>query len=128
MRIVGLGAEDLGGLHKSWRIARLVAEVGEEGLPGRELGYDELGRIAHRWPGGESMAERSVRNLLALPSTAADITAEQFEALWSEAIKEEAFWLENDPYGDRYGTAIPWWGCLLAIGALALAAYVLFWS
>lgn len=31
----------------------------------------------------------------------------------------EAFWAQRDPFGDRFGTAIPWWGCLLLIGTLA---------
>jgi hypothetical protein len=37
---------------------------------------------------------------------------------------ESDFWQEHDPDGDRFGTSIPWWGCvgvLLALGAIVYA-------
>ena len=37
---------------------------------------------------------------------------------------ERDFWLEHDPYGDRFATRIPAWGCI-AVG-LILAALVYF--
>lgn len=52
-------------------------------------------------------------------------TSPEFVALAREAdafaSSEEAFLNEVDPYGDRFGTSIPWWGCLgviLLIGAI----------
>jgi hypothetical protein len=31
---------------------------------------------------------------------------------------DDEFWAENDPYGDRFSKAIPWWGCLLLVAAV----------
>ena len=38
----------------------------------------------------------------------------------------EAFWEERDPFGDRFGTAIPLSGCLAAVIALA-GVVAFFW-
>lgn len=33
----------------------------------------------------------------------------------------EEFWNERDPFGDRFSTPVPWWGCLLILaGGIAL--------
>lgn len=39
---------------------------------------------------------------------------------------DEEFWAEHDPYGDRFGTPIPKWGCAAALGVLMLGCYALY--
>ncbi|WP_097063819.1 hypothetical protein [Sphingomonas guangdongensis] len=34
----------------------------------------------------------------------------------------EAFWNERDPYGERFGSAIPWWGCAVVGATLVILA------
>jgi len=36
---------------------------------------------------------------------------------------DEEFLDRVDPYGDRFGTAIPWWGCLLLVFAVTAIIY-----
>jgi hypothetical protein len=46
-----------------------------------------------------------------------------------EAAAEEVFFAEHDPFGDRFGTTIPWWGCLGALAVLAAVVYaVIAWN
>ena len=40
-------------------------------------------------------------------------------------LNDRRFWAEHDPFGDRFGKAIPLWGCMIALGALAGLAYLL---
>lgn len=95
------------------------------GMAGRELGYDDLGRLVHRWPGGESLQSHGILDLAVFDaSTKRDLSPAEFETLWREAIDEEEFFAEDDPYGDRFATSIPWWGCLAARAALAAVAYI----
>ena len=39
---------------------------------------------------------------------------------------ESDFWQENDPYGDRFGSPIPFWGCIAFILLLLTGLYFLF--
>lgn len=39
---------------------------------------------------------------------------------------ESEFWQEHDPYGDRFGTRIPAWGCVAFLLVLAVALYLAF--
>ena len=39
---------------------------------------------------------------------------------------ESGFWQEHDPYGDRFGTRIPFWGCVAFVIVSALAFYLAF--
>jgi hypothetical protein len=75
---------------------------------------------------GLSFASHGILDLAVFDaSTRPDLSAAQFETLWLKAVEEEEFFAENDPYGDRFGTSIPWWGCLVALAAVAAGAYVL---
>lgn len=124
LRIIELTELDITGLQKAWRISRLVAELDQKGMVERELGYDDLGRLVHRWPGGESFASHGLLDLAVFDaSTQSDMSAAEFETLWNQAIDEERFFAENDPFGDRFGTGIPGWGCLGFLGVAASAAY-----
>jgi hypothetical protein len=38
---------------------------------------------------------------------------------------EEAFWAEHDPYGDRLGTRIPLWGCLVVLSVVCLGFFTI---
>ena len=38
-------------------------------------------------------------------------------------LDHEAFWAEHDPYGDRFGSRIPLWGCLALIAVAGAIAY-----
>jgi hypothetical protein len=51
LRAIELTESEITGLQKTWRISRLVAELDGRGMAERELGYDDLGRVVHRWPG-----------------------------------------------------------------------------
>lgn len=126
LRIIELGGSDIAELRKAWRIQRLVVELTDNGAVARELGYDELGRIVHRWPGGETIASRGIFDLTMFDaSVQAETDPEQYERLWQSAIEEEAFFAINDPHGDRFGTEIPWWGCVGALIVVAAGAYAL---
>jgi hypothetical protein len=119
LRVIELTESDITGLQKAWRISRLVAELDGRGIAERELGYDELGRVVHRWPGGQSFASHGILDLAVFDaSTRPDLGAAEFEMLWRKAVEEEEFFAENDPYGDRFGTSIPCWGCLGALAAV----------
>ena len=39
---------------------------------------------------------------------------------------ERDFWQEHDPFGDRFGTRIPPWGCIAFVIAVAVALYFVF--
>lgn len=123
IRIIELSAAEIPGLNKRWRISRLVAELDELGVPQRELGYDDLGRLSHRWPEGESLASRGILDVATFVSGPSSISPTDFGALWQQAIKEEGFFAENDPFGDRFASKMPWWGCLAPLVILAIAAY-----
>jgi hypothetical protein len=46
------------------------------------------------------------------------------EALVAEVWKlESEFWQEHDPFGDRFGTSVPMWGCLAFLLVLGTALY-----
>lgn len=125
MRVIELTESDITGLQKAWRISRLVAELDEKGVAERELGYDDLGRLSHRWPGGESFASHGIVDLAVFDaSTKPDLSTAEFETLWREAIEEEEFFADNDPYGERFATRASWWGCLAALAAVAAVAYI----
>lgn len=126
-RIIELEASEIPGLQKGSPIARLVAELDENGVAGRELGYDELGRLVHRWPGGESLAPHSLLSSAVVDaSTPTSMESEQFDTLWREAIEEEEFFAEHDPFGERFGTTVPWWGCLITTLVVGLVVYGLY--
>lgn len=38
---------------------------------------------------------------------------------------EEEFLNEVDPYGDRFGTSIPLWGCLIGLAVFAIIVAVI---
>lgn len=91
----------------------------------RELGYDDLGRIVHRWPGGESFASHGILDLAVFDASAKpDLSSAEFETLWRKAIEEEEFFGDKDPDGERFATRASWWGCLAALAAVAAVAYV----
>jgi hypothetical protein len=47
------------------------------------------------------------------------------EALVEDVWKiESSFWQEHDPYGDRFGSRIPAWGCLAFLLAVATILYL----
>lgn len=50
---------------------------------------------------------------------------EDVEALAQRALLyDREFWTEHDPFGDRFGKAIPLWGCITVLGAAAVLAYL----
>lgn len=124
---IELSDRDVAGLNKAWNIDRLIAEIGGDGAAAREIGYDDKGQLTHRWPGGESFAERGILDLAVFDrSTTSDISEDEFERFWTEAINDERFFAEVDPYGDRFGTRMPLWGCLLFFSVVAVALYLIF--
>jgi hypothetical protein len=126
-RVIELSEADIAGLRRASGLTRIVVQLTEEGEAERELGYDDLGRLIHRWPGGQSRAERGVFDLAPFDrSTRGEVTQEQFEQMWKDAIEEEAFFAGHDPYGDRFASAVPWWGCVGALMLIAIIAYIAF--
>lgn len=66
-----------------------------------------------------------LRYLRAVGSTPADTAS--LEELAAAAWRIEGdFWQEHDPYGDRFGSSIPWWGCLVVVAGIAAVLYMLF--
>ncbi len=130
LQIIELAEADISGLRRAWKITRLVAELKSDGSAERELGYDDLGRVVHRWPGGESLASRGILDGCKFESPASQVLAAvDFQSLWEEAAEEEEFFVEHDPFGDRFGATIPWWGCLGAIAGLVAVIYaVIRWN
>ena len=124
-RIIELSEAEITGLKKTWRISRLVAELDSRGVANRELGYDDLGRVSHRWPDGESLASRGVLDLATFVTGKSSISQAEFNTLWQRAIEEEEFFPENDPFGDRFALEMPRWGCFALMAIFALAIYVL---
>ena len=118
---------DVDGLRRAWKIARLLAELNENGTAEREIGYDENGQLIHRWPSGESLAGSSVLDLAVFDdSTVGNVAETEFERLWNEGAEDERFFAESDPYGDRFGTSISGWGCFVALAmmcGLSILAY-----
>ena len=59
-----------------------------------------------------------------------DPTSPTFTALVQEAdafaATAEEFLSEADPYGDRFGYSVPWWGCLLFVAALVILIYAIY--
>ena len=49
-------------------------------------------------------------------------TADLVQAIWSE---EAAFWREHDPYGDRFASKLPRWGCSLGLLIVLILGYLL---
>jgi hypothetical protein len=128
--IIELAEGDISGLRRVWKITRLVAELKSDGSAKRELGYDDLGRVVHRWPNSENLAFRGILDgcWFELP-VSPDMSPADFQSLWEEAAAEEVFFAEHDPFGDRFGTTIPWWGCLGALAVLAAVVYaVIAWN
>lgn len=110
---------DVDGLRKSWKIVRLLVDADENGIPEREIGYDKKGQLIHRWPGSQSLTERGILDLAVFDrSRGGEIGESEFERLWDEAIEDEKFFAEADPYGDRFGTSLPKWGCLAVLALL----------
>jgi hypothetical protein len=125
--VIDLSEADIAGLHRAWGLARIVVELADEGEVMRELGYDELGRLIHRWPGGQSRAADAVFDVATFDRpTRSDMPGQQFDQLWKDAIEEEGFFDEHDPYGDRFASSVPWWGCvgaLMVVGAVTYFAF-----
>jgi hypothetical protein len=54
-------------------------------------------------------------------------TTASVETLVAQVWKiESEFWQEHDPYGDRFETRIPMWGCLASLLALGALLYLFF--
>lgn len=82
-RIIDWTEADVDGLSKA-NLARLVAEIADDGRVTRELGFDHQGRLAHRCPGtGQYGAYGLFDNSLVDPTGRSDLTEQQFEELWA---------------------------------------------
>ena len=47
---------------------------------------------------------------------------ELVERVWQS---EREFWNLNDPYGERFGTRVPWWGCVGFMVIVGLVIYAI---
>jgi hypothetical protein len=81
--IIDWGESQIIGLHK-YGLARIVAEVGDDGFVVRELGYDMEGRLVHRCPSEGCYGARGIFDSapIAVPFATA-MPPEEFERLWS---------------------------------------------
>jgi len=83
--IIDWGEEQVTGLGKMG-LARIVAEVGDDGFVTRELGFDVDGRLVHRFPGTGPDGTYGLFDLTPIaPSKSGDLPQEQFERLWADA-------------------------------------------
>jgi len=57
---------------------------------------------------------------------APDATATLDDMVATTWTIESDFWQEHDPYGDRFGTRIPLWGCIAFVIVVAIALYFAF--
>jgi hypothetical protein len=65
----------------------------------------------------QMLLQRSLQAVGETPPPSADLPALVAAA--------EAFWEERDPFGDRFGTAVPLWGCLaVGVAAAGVAAFI----
>jgi hypothetical protein len=91
------------------------------GTEGREVVIERTGE-ANR---PEELKALLLRYLRGVDRTPAD-TAPLGE-LTAEAWRIESdFWQEHDPYGERFGSKIPGWGCLAVVAGVAAVLYLLF--
>ena len=72
-------------------------------------------------PSGASPTPNDLNRLLSryLEAVGESVSGEAELPVLVAAVEahETAFWLEHDPYGDRFSKPIPWWGCLvIALG------------
>jgi hypothetical protein len=75
---------EISGLEKAWGLACVLTEVDDEGMVTREIGFDAQGKIIHRCPGEPTVTEYGVFDLAKIaPSRDNDMSAEEFERLWS---------------------------------------------
>jgi hypothetical protein len=83
-RILVWTETDISGLRKAWGLDRVLTEVDDYGSITREVGFDGEGNIVHRHPGAPTRANYGVFDRASVaPSEHADMTAEEFERLWS---------------------------------------------
>ena len=67
-----------------------------------------------------------IRRYLEALGRAPDASATFGELVGMAWATESNFWQEHDPYGDRFGTRIPPWGCIAFLLVVAAALYVAF--
>lgn len=81
-------------------------------------------------PTGEPNRPDDLRPLLLryLEATgrAPDATATFDDLVAAAWAVESDFWQEHDPFGDRFGTRIPPWGCIAFVAVVALVLYFVF--
>ena len=116
MRFIDWDEKDVGGLSKSG-LFRLVAEIDDDGVVTRELGFDVQHRLVHRCPGGVGV--EGTYGFFDLqrfaPGDHSDLAEEEFDRLWA---------LPDHPMEKRSHRR-PWLGLLILFAALlAVAALV----
>ncbi len=69
------------------KFARLVVEIGDEGIAEREIGFDEGGLVIHKWPGGVGIEGKYGLCEMARfePRGTSDLSVEEFDRLWAAA-------------------------------------------
>jgi hypothetical protein len=83
-RILQWTEADISGLMEGWGLSRILTEIGDDGSFTRELGFNVEGHLVHRFPGEPSRAKYGVFDLAKIEAlSGADLTAEEFELLWS---------------------------------------------
>lgn len=110
------------------RLARLLIEFDEQGSILRELGFDEDGRITHRFPGAPSLDEYGLMgpNVIAIagedPSPGAIlmdasdlVPLETFEAVWSARVTpSDPVRVVSKTHRERDGAVLTLVGCYVA--------------
>jgi hypothetical protein len=82
-RILEWTEADIEGLSDSWGLTRVVTELDEDNFVTRELGFDAVGSLVHRYPGAPCRAKHGVFDMTKVgPSNRSDMEAEEFERLW----------------------------------------------
>ena len=99
------------------------------GPKGQRFSVARKGRRVSVQPTGEPDAPEELRLLLVQHLKDTDQSVLEAEPI-SELVErvwrlERDFWNANDPYGERFGRHIPWWGCVGFILVVATAVFAL---
>jgi hypothetical protein len=80
---------------RSFGIAEYFIEVGADGFVLREIGFDESGKVVHRFPGQKKFFKYGERGFYDLQpyevsTLESDLTKEEFEELWEKPDPDES--------------------------------------
>jgi hypothetical protein len=82
MKYIVVDESLLEGLERSFGLKKLYLELKEDGIPAREIGVDEYGRVVHLYPSSVHRYGRYGIFDSPIDAPDSDLTKNEFEALW----------------------------------------------